>query len=728
MFRYLEEQTYLRITVNSKPSSMTQKTFIRVVTGLVTLWVLTVDVIAQQSQESEDRVRQEKIELILRIKDRRTVHDGKLLKLLSDEDPAVRREATLAFGSIQDTTVLGLLTNSLTDKDPSVQLAGAFAIGQTGVLLGKQGKQQLEYDLIWKRLSQTSGADRLIEEIGKFGTETGLNDLMVRVGNAFPRQHTEAMTMCIARFGIRGVTSVDAVRYLIQFTKPADTTPWQVAYALQRIGSHEEIRLELDHLVGLQKHPDPLVRMYLATLLGKYTKEKGTREVLVRLAEFDGDWRVRVNALKSLSSFDLKGRDQDIWTFRRAFYSDNLYVRLTALASFANTGLGMNDTNRMTRDVFEELKHIARNERNDFAWQEQAEAAQTLAKLGKREALPFLQSKKGPYRYLHGRMLVALGNTGSPEALPLLSPYVNDDDPVLARSALEGLQTLSEQNPGDSTIIQTTYTASLEALGSDDAAVTTTAASILGDSLFRRASSVPPLLETLSSLRFPDDIETMQEVISTLGKLKDGRAILPLIEFLKKPDQSVVRAATNALRDLTGNDYSPKFPQSFEPLFTDFDFHYLRALPDTVRVRIETVRGDVVAELYPRIAPFTVMSFLKLAEQRGFYRGLSFHRVVPNFVVQGGDPRGDGWGGPGYSIRSEFSPLTYDTGVLGIASSGKDTEGSQFFITQSPQPHLDGRYTIFGRVISGLDVVNRIQVDDHLFDVSIQGSPPEPGK
>jgi peptidylprolyl isomerase len=110
---------------------------------------------------------------------------------------------------------------------------------------------------------------------------------------------------------------------------------------------------------------------------------------------------------------------------------------------------------------------------------------------------------------------------------------------------------------------------------------------------------------------------------------------------------------------------------------------------------------------------------MKLATQRGFYRGLPFHRVVPNFVIQGGDPRGDGWGGPGFSIRSEFSPLTYETGMLGVASAGKDTEGSQFFITQSPQPHLDGRYTIFGKVVTGMDVVDKIQVDDHIFDVKI---------
>jgi cyclophilin family peptidyl-prolyl cis-trans isomerase len=113
------------------------------------------------------------------------------------------------------------------------------------------------------------------------------------------------------------------------------------------------------------------------------------------------------------------------------------------------------------------------------------------------------------------------------------------------------------------------------------------------------------------------------------------------------------------------------------------------------------------------------MSFLKLAIQRKFYTGLTFHRVVPNFVVQGGDPRGDGWGGPGYSIRSEFSPLTYETGVIGMASAGMDTEGSQFFITHSPQPHLDGRYSIFGKLVGGLDALNGILRGDTIKEIKI---------
>jgi cyclophilin family peptidyl-prolyl cis-trans isomerase len=116
----------------------------------------------------------------------------------------------------------------------------------------------------------------------------------------------------------------------------------------------------------------------------------------------------------------------------------------------------------------------------------------------------------------------------------------------------------------------------------------------------------------------------------------------------------------------------------------------------------------------------TVDNFIQLA-QRGFYNGLAFVRVVPNFVIQGGDPRGDQNGGPGYHIRDEINLRQYGTGAVGMALSGKDTGGSQFFITHSPQPHLDGGYTLFGQVIEGLEVVNRIARGDLIRSVEITG-------
>ena len=123
-------------------------------------------------------------------------------------------------------------------------------------------------------------------------------------------------------------------------------------------------------------------------------------------------------------------------------------------------------------------------------------------------------------------------------------------------------------------------------------------------------------------------------------------------------------------------------------------------------------------DFYFDAAPLTVMHFVKLAEKK-FYDGQYFHRVVPNFVIQAGDPDGTGWGGPGYSIRSEFSDKPYERGSVGMASAGKDTEGSQWFICHSPQPHLEGRYTVFGKVRNGLDVVDKIQVGDKIISVRI---------
>jgi cyclophilin family peptidyl-prolyl cis-trans isomerase len=130
-------------------------------------------------------------------------------------------------------------------------------------------------------------------------------------------------------------------------------------------------------------------------------------------------------------------------------------------------------------------------------------------------------------------------------------------------------------------------------------------------------------------------------------------------------------------------------------------------------VEIRTNRGSLRVRLDCPLAPRTCLNFLELAGQH-FYDGLLFHRVVPDFVVQAGDPRGDGFGGPGYIIPDELNRLRYRRGVIGMALAGPDTGGSQFFITLSPQPHLDGGYTAFGEVISGLDTLDLIQPGDRI--------------
>jgi cyclophilin family peptidyl-prolyl cis-trans isomerase len=138
----------------------------------------------------------------------------------------------------------------------------------------------------------------------------------------------------------------------------------------------------------------------------------------------------------------------------------------------------------------------------------------------------------------------------------------------------------------------------------------------------------------------------------------------------------------------------------------------------TPRARLHTSRGVIEFHLNIVEAPLASAAFLDLARQ-GFYNGLTFHRVVPDFVVQGGDPRGDGSGGPGYTLRDEVGLRPYGPGAVGIALAGKDTGGSQFFITLSPQPHLDGSYTLLGWVAEGLDVAQRIRPGDTIERVEV---------
>jgi peptidyl-prolyl cis-trans isomerase B (cyclophilin B) len=136
---------------------------------------------------------------------------------------------------------------------------------------------------------------------------------------------------------------------------------------------------------------------------------------------------------------------------------------------------------------------------------------------------------------------------------------------------------------------------------------------------------------------------------------------------------------------------------------------------------MQTSRGTIELELYPEHAPKTVNNFVFLARE-GFYDGVSFHRVIPDFVIQGGDPTGTGSGGPGYQFEDETTgnPLIHETGSLSMANAGPNTNGSQFFITHSPQPHLDGKHTVFGKVVQGQDVVNAIQQGDRIERLTIK--------
>jgi len=146
-------------------------------------------------------------------------------------------------------------------------------------------------------------------------------------------------------------------------------------------------------------------------------------------------------------------------------------------------------------------------------------------------------------------------------------------------------------------------------------------------------------------------------------------------------------------------------------------------MSEDIRITLQTSKGDIEATLYASQVPITIASFLNLA-QRGYYDGISFHRVIPNFMIQGGDPTGSGAGGPGYKFEDEFLPnLRHDkAGTFSMANAGPGTNGSQFFITHGPTPHLDHKHTVFGETTKGQDVIDAIAQGDLIKGIVIHDS------
>jgi cyclophilin family peptidyl-prolyl cis-trans isomerase len=234
-------------------------------------------------------------------------------------------------------------------------------------------------------------------------------------------------------------------------------------------------------------------------------------------------------------------------------------------------------------------------------------------------------------------------------------------------------------------------------------------------------SFVPLLLEAYQRAQTDTINDAALAAVDALGalekKVPGSAAPRFFARFGRSADYLVRQRVATAFGDSAAAAWGEPLPIETEVTPAEYAaiVRAARARPRPHAV-IETDRGEIEVELYADDAPLTVRSFLGLAA-RGFFDGQEWPRVVPNFVIQGGDPRGDTSGGPGYSIRDEINRHLYLRGSLGVALSGPDTGGSQWFITHSPQPHLDGTYTVFGRVVRGMEVADRILPGDRIIRI-----------
>ena len=329
-----------------------------------------------------------------------------------------------------------------------------------------------------------------------------------------------------------------------------------------------------------------------------------------------------------------------------------------------------------------------------------AAAASSVGALEPSDAMDLLRAVAAdPQPFVRAARASALAQLDDPAAWEELSALAGGDQPLVRLTALEAmaaterpearpflLAALSGTSPAEAVV-------AVDGLGAaDDGA---------------RAS----LLEAYDRWTGFDGWEVRRAVIAAVVESSSAPPGW-LDEAVRDPDEFVRRAAARAIRQ-TGRSTVARAepaPELSGPLW---------GIGDARTARIETSRGPIVMELFVEQAPATVASFVALAEA-GFHDGLSFHRVVPGFVIQGGDPDGTGWGGPGYRIRSEFNPVPYEPGTLGMARAPEpDTEGSQWFITHDRQPHLDGHYTVFGRVTEGMEVVHSIRPGDQVVKLEI---------
>jgi cyclophilin family peptidyl-prolyl cis-trans isomerase len=220
------------------------------------------------------------------------------------------------------------------------------------------------------------------------------------------------------------------------------------------------------------------------------------------------------------------------------------------------------------------------------------------------------------------------------------------------------------------------------------------------------------------------ELEARLAVVKALETQGDEAAQAALVEIARDDPSRAVRArAVGAVGTLGGSPPDPGPEAVLRPVL---DYRAAMAphypLPGaqlyTPRAFLRTRHGVVEIHLDVVEAPLTAATFIRLA-RRGFYDGLTFHRVVPGFVIQGGDPRGDGYGGPGYAVRGEVTRRPFARGSVGIADAGPDTGGSQLFITLAAQPHLDGRYTRFGSVVSGFEILDRVRPGDVIERIEV---------
>lgn len=600
-----------------------------------------------------------------------------LVTLLADPDPAVRARAARAVGRLRDGAAgVRVLTPIVGDPDPVVRREVAFALGQTagsGELLARR----------WAAETDPRVRGDLATALGKQGGPEAV-DILVE---ALTGRTSLPAADGLGRLGIRKVqgASSDAVVAALLDTLdrlPIDDTGRRAAWALGRMGlshtSDENARRMRDAVLG---HGDARVRAWLLRAWAGVSAEGSRAEVFARTAG-DPSPAVRVATAREVAKNGWEGAAPILV---RLLGDGELGVRLETIAAVG--ACPKVDARALLSSA--------------WASKDPVERAAALRILAKADALP--APLESWFTADHPMVLRVAAIESSRDRPALLRLALGSEEPPI-RSAATGTL-LSEGTPRPAEL--------LDLLRAKDLAVAQSAADAIREHPDPGAQR--PLLDLLSRADLPPELA--ESAVRALAAIyATGRLPRPGDEAaaILRPWLRLRRLSDLAERFAALTQVDPPRPR-----------HPALSLPSLTEVlairsaRIHTTRGEIRVDFDTAEAPLTVWNFATLAESN-YFDGLQFHRVVPDFVVQTGDPRGDGWGGPGYEMPDEINPLPYTTGTVGMALSGPDTGGSQWFITLAPQPHLDGTYTVFGHVTYGMGAAGAIEVGDRITDIEIE--------
>jgi len=654
---------------------------------------------------------QDQLERIVRLENRRAACDS-LQPFLLRVETNVRARALEALGKLQDDKCLNDLLKMLNDAELGVRLEAVFALGQLG-------NSEAEAALI-SRFNPTEELEinvRIVEALGKIGTEKSFPLLLRLLKDPQVRLRGEA-AQSIGRMAWRQITHESLTSGVTALLDDLDAeVRWKASYALMRIGTG----LNVGRLRQAIQDNDARVRMYAIQALGSLN-DLASLESFGKLLRSDPDWRVKVKIANALGNYPLHLSANYLDFANHPDASG--HIRIALIRAIGSSALKEPERyqqnsreHNLAKQFLEEVlippeeEADAKKDKEPPKWTPAEIGAALISYaqlLGESAINVILNFTNYPHERVRARAMEALGETRSPTVVKVFETHYAKAPAIVKIAILEGFAKIPNY-PSPQLFVN--------ALLEKDAVLVALAAQGISQDTLKSSFYLQPIIDAYQNLPKPVDAEAAKMIFAALQKIGDGRAVPVLEEALKTPDKVISQAAAEALNKLTGADYSTQIAPQTRP-HAEFRYSEITSLAGA-RAFIKTNRGNIEIQLFAESAPLTVWNFVQLTE-KGFFDRLTFHRVVPNFVIQGGDPRGDSWGSPGYAIRSEFNQRHFLRGTVGMASAGKDTEGCQFFITHSEQPQLDGRYTVFGQVTSGMDVVDAIQEGDVMELVAIK--------